>query len=385
MKKDFDVDIIWKQVNSAITKAEENQLSEWAEGNPKREDFYRKTTSFFKDGSSIRNQDINIPEAKRKVSYRIFVLRQLRNSYRIAASVLLIVAIGAISITIHRNIQSEKVAEKIQPGEAKATLILSDGSRHSLEKLDNTELKESGALIVNSGKELNYETLPAKNKLHLKALSKRFNTLNVPRGGEYILKLSDGTKVWLNSETVLTYPLQFGKKERKVELIGEAFFEVQHDAERPFKVELNGQVIEVLGTSFNINAYPDKTYAETTLAEGSIDVSIMGAENSVLLEPGFQCQVNKLDKSYVVSKVDVRKIIAWKFGNYMFEEETLENMISTLSRWYDFTYSFENKDSRQLKFTGKLKRTDRIDDILTIIESTNEVKFKVEEKRVFIY
>ena len=385
MKKNLDIQIIWKKKYQKLTALEEEQLSDWMKDDQERADFYKNATSFFASGSKIRKENINVSKAKRKVWYKIFILPRLKSIYRVAAVVFLIVSLGAISMELYRNFQTRESAGAIKPCEAKATLILSDGSRHSLEKWENNELKEKGALIVNSGKELNYETLPTTNKLRQKDLSERFNTLKIPRGGEYILKLSDGTKVWLNSETVLTYPLQFDKNERKVELIGEAFFEVKHNPAKPFKVEIKGQVIEVLGTSFNVNAYPDKYYSATTLADGSVKVKINGTGNTVLLEPGFQCQVNKSDKNYSVSKVNVRKVIAWRYGNYMFEDETLENMISTLSRWYDFTYSFENEKSRQLKFTGKLKRTDKFEDILTIIENTNEVKFKVEEKRVIIY
>uniref|UniRef100_UPI003216DD21 FecR family protein n=1 Tax=uncultured Draconibacterium sp. TaxID=1573823 RepID=UPI003216DD21 len=384
MKEYLDISIIWKKVHQRTSNAEEEELREWVNKNTARKEYFQKKTNFFLYGSSIKPEDIDVVKAKRKVSIRIFILPKLRTFSKVAA-----VFVGIIAVTFlfrqYLNIESSAVIEKIEPGTAKATLVLSDGSSHNLEKQENKQLKDQGSVIINKGKEINYKDNSAKNKLQLKKLRAHDNSLIIPRGGEFLLTLSDGTKVWLNSETTLTYPLLFNKNERKVKLIGEAFFEVTRNPDSPFRIEVHDQVVEVLGTSFNINAYPDKNTTYTTLVEGSVKVNINETEESILLKPGFQCQVNKTNKQSAIIQVNVREVIAWKDGSYMFEDESLEEMMSILSRWYDFSFSFKNQQLRQLKFNGRLKRTDKFEDILTIIENTNEVKFKVEEKQVFIY
>ncbi|KJF45373.1 FecR family protein [Draconibacterium sediminis] len=384
MTEYFDISIIWKKVHKITSTAEEEELTKWVNENTARKEYFQKKTNFFQYGSSIKPENIDVTKAKRKVSFRIFVIPKLRTFSKVAAVFVGIVAVTFFSQFYH-NIESSTVVEEIKPGTAKATLILSDGSSHNLEKPKNKQLEDQGSVIVNKGKEINYKDSSAKNKLQLKKLRTRYNSLIIPRGGEFVLTLSDGTKVWLNSESTLTYPLLFNNNERRVKLIGEAYFEVTHNPDSPFRIEVNSQVVEVLGTSFNVNAYPDKNATYTTLVEGSVKVNINETEESILLNPGFQCQVNKTDNQSAIIQVNVREVIAWKDGSYIFENESLEEIMSILSRWYDFSFSFENQQVCQLNFNGKLKRTEKFEDILTIIENTNEVKFKVEEKQVFIY
>ena len=385
MKDLFDISIIWKKVNSKLAEKEEKELQDWIGDNRERKDYSNKVYSYFESGSKIKTKDINVEKAKRKVAFSVFVRPKIQNAFKVAAIFIGIVATAFFLQQTNKNNPTAESTVQIEPGKAKANIILSDGSRHYLDEENLQELKEKGTVILSSGNQLNYKTESLSDELNLTRLKSRYNTINIPRGGEFFVQLSDGTKVWLNSETTLTYPLQFGNKERKVELIGEACFEVKHDPERPFKVELAGQVIEVLGTTFNVNAYADESKTSTTLLEGSVKIYLDGGQEDVLLKPGTQCELNKTDQSYLVSEVDVRKVIAWRDGNYLFDNATVEEMMVTLSRWYDFTFNFENQNARQVRFNGKLKRTDKFEDILTIIEKTYEVKFKVKERNVIIY
>ncbi|MCE4566409.1 FecR family protein [Maribellus sp. CM-23] len=385
MKNKLDVGIIWKKIHRQTNDLEEKELASWMKNHPERQEFYKKTSSYFETGSQIEIKDIDVSSAKKKIYFQLFILPKLRFFARGAAVFIGIAVIAFLFNEIQTKTISEKFVKRIEPGSSKATLILSDGSRHTLEEASNKKLKEKGTIIISSGKQLNYEALSSEKSEDLRQLTKRYNTLNIPRGGEFFLSLSDGTKVWLNAETRLSYPIQFEEKERKVELIGEAYFEVTPHNDRPFRIVTNGQVIEVLGTSFNVNAYPDEDLISTTLVEGSVKIKVDETGQDILLEPGFQCRIDKSNKTSAVSKVNVLNFIAWKDGDYVFDNETLEEMMSTLSRWYDFTYSFENNIPRQLRFDGKLKRTDKFEEILTIIENTNEVKFKIEEKNVIIY
>lgn len=385
MKDFFDISIIWKKVNQKVSKQETNAIEDWIEDKSDRRDYAEKTYSYFETGPKIKTADIDVAKARQKVSYSVFIKPKIIKAYKVAA-----VLIGLVSMVFFLQYIGSKnqVSEhkvKIEPGKAKATIVLSDGSRHYLDEENPQAINEKGAIILNSGKKLDYKTESTSNILHLKQLESRYNTIKIPRGGEFFLSLSDGTKVWLNSETTITYPIRFGDKERKVELVGEAYFEVEHNSEKPFKVEIEGQVIEVLGTTFNVNAYTDERKTFTTLVTGSVKIDLDKVQDEILLTPGSQCEVNNVDKSYSISQVDVRGAIAWVNGSYMFDGVTLEEMMVTLSRWYDFTFNFERDNVRRLSFNGKLKRTDNFEDILTIIENTNEVKFKVKERNVIIY
>ncbi len=385
MKDFFDISIIWKKVNQELSEKEADNLLDWIGDEEDRKDYAEKSYSYFETGPKIKTADINVAKAKRKVSFLIFIKPKIIKAYKVAAVFVGIVSIVFVLHQISRNHLVAESSDRIEPGKAKATIVLSDGSRHYLDEENPQELNEKGAVILNSGNKLDYKTEPGSDSFHLERLRSRYNTIKIPRGGEFFLRLSDGTKVWLNSETTITYPLQFGDKERKVKLIGEACFEVEHNPEKPFKVEIERQVIEVLGTTFNVNAYADENKTSTTLVEGSVKVNLGGDQDDVLLTPGYQCEVNKMDKSYFVSQVDVRSVIAWRDGDYMFDNATLEEMMVKLSRWFDFNFDFKTDIARKLRFTGKLKRTDKFEDILTIIENTNEVKFKVNERNVIIY
>ena len=384
MKDFFDISIIWKKVNSKLTEQETNDLQNWIGNKQERKDYVDKVYSFFKTGSKIKTKDIDVGKAKQKVSFHIFVVPKIKVVFKIAAVFIGIVSIVFFLPRINKDSLTTENEVKIVPEKGLATIVLSDGSRHYLDKENPQELKEKGAVILNSGNKLDYNAEVLSNK-QLKGLTARYNILNIPKGGEFFLRLSDGTKVWLNCETTFTCPLQFGDNERKVELVGEAYFEVEHNPEKPFKVVIGGQVIEVLGTKFNVNAYSDNSKSSTTLVEGLVKININGGKEDVLLKPGFQCAVNKEDQSNLVSKVDVRKVIGWREGYYMFEDATLEEMILIFSRWYDFTFIFKNDYARMLRFTGRLKRTDNFEDILTIIENANEVNFEVKEKNVIFY
>lgn len=385
MREFLDISTIWKQVNSRLTEEEENDLLDWVGSEKGRKEYVQKVHSYFENGPLITNEDIDTAKAKRKVTYELFVRRRLRKFYRVAAIFSAIVVVGLVWQHLGTHNQTSIDVKQIQRGRPRATLVLSDGSRHNLEFETSNDIKDKGHLILNSGKQLDYRTESTSSKKQIKKLTSRFNTLSIPRGGEYFLTLSDGTKVWLNSESILTYPLKFGSNERKVELIGEAFFDVTHDKDKPFRVKVNGQEIEVLGTTFNVNAYADKNEITTTLVSGLIKIDIKDTDEKVILNPGFQFQLNKAERLHSVSKVNTRLATAWLKGYYLFDDATLEEMILTLSRWYDFEFDFKEEQARTLRFSGKLKRTERFEDILTIIENTNEVKFEIIERNVIIY
>ena len=204
-----------------------------------------------------------------------------------------------------------------------------------------------------------------------------YNTITVPRGGEYSLVLSDGTRVWLNAETELTYPTVFGKGERKLMLKGEACFEVVTDTARPFIVESFYNRVEVLGTRFNVSAYTGKSAVKTTLLRGKVKVS--NRKGQLVLSPGEQavCLEEEIEKC----EVDARAVAAWVDGTFEFENMSLGEITDQLGRWYDVDFVFADQQLKAITFTGAATRYRELDFVLRMLEELARVRFQLEIKR----
>ena len=205
-----------------------------------------------------------------------------------------------------------------------------------------------------------------------------FNTITIPRSGEYKLVLSDGTKVWLNSDSKLEFPNTFVGDERRVKLAGEAYFEVAKNKAKPFRVEVDRVEVVVLGTSFNIHAYDEAV--KTTLVEGAVKLNVAGKAYS--LSPGFEANVDQGGVKIV--KSDVYEQIAWKDGRFVFREKRLEEVMSILSRWYDFEIFYQNAAVKDLHFTGNIPRHATINEVLKFLERTHLVHFSVVGRTVIV-
>lgn len=206
-----------------------------------------------------------------------------------------------------------------------------------------------------------------------------------PRGGEFKVTLEDGTEVWLNADTQLRYPEAFGDDERRVAVTGEAYFKVAKDAARPFYVETAGQVVRVYGTEFNVHAYPEDRDVATTLVEGSIalhDATGNGAQ--LMLTPGHQALFNKQSHEASVKAVDTEVVTSWRSGSFVFENQTLAEIMLTLSRWYDFDYTFADKDLARTEFMGSIPRYGQFADVVSILEASGGMKIQVKGKNVII-
>ncbi|TKG96639.1 FecR family protein [Puteibacter caeruleilacunae] len=382
MKKNIDFSIIWRKLNQRLGVEEEGKLNDWLDEDARRKDYFERAQQYKREGSKVE-QLIDIEGSRKKVAKKIFIYPRIRKIINVAAIFIgVIVLVGGAKL-YYDSLAPVQQVTLIEPGRTKATLILSDGSKYDLDASHKNVFKEKDAVIVKTGKELAYKSQSPKFKLRKKKQTK-INTLKVPRGGEFFLVLSDSTKVWLNSESVLRYPVIFDKDHRTVELIGEAYFEVAHNASKPFHVKTDKQTIQVLGTSFNINAYPDENVNYTTLVEGKVDVVSAIDLLHHRLEPGMQCVYDKQNDKTDVKTVNVAEYISWKDGKYIFRNKSLEDMMYTLARWYDVHVTFANSRSRKVKFKGNLRRKDKFEDILTIIETTNEVKFEINGKNVTI-
>ena len=209
--------------------------------------------------------------------------------------------------------------------------------------------------------------------------------LTTPRGGEFKVTLEDGTEVWLNAESQLRYPAEFEGAERRVQVSGEAYFHVAKDAERPFYVETAGQVIRVTGTEFNVNAYADDSQVFTTLVSGGITTRLLsGNGGELVLTPGHQTVMQMGSNRISVRSVDTDIVTSWTRGKFVFENQTLEQMMRALSRWYDFEYEFADEQSRQTVFMGSMPRYGDFSEVLEILEKSGGLRFRQHGRMIII-
>lgn len=303
--------------------------------------------------------------------------------YKLAYTCIIIIILVNCWFLFYPNKKTEivsptvKTENLIHPGSNQAVLTLADGSRIMLADEENPgEITRHRMLNVKDG-HLSY-----KIKGVLPQGDAGQHLLQIPRGGQYQLLLSDGTKVWLNSASSLSYPVIFDAPERMVQLTGEAYFEVKTDPDRPFIISTGSQKVEVIGTRFNMNVYPDEPYAATTLIEGSLYVSHAGQQR--ILRPGFQALSSSGNSKIRIRKADVSAEIAWKDNYFIFEDEPLESILRRMSRWYDFNLQYENADLGKQRFTGSLSRDKNLIQLLRSFEMTRKVRFRTSGKVLIV-
>jgi transmembrane sensor len=308
----------------------------------------------------------------------------------VAASLLAILSIG-LYLYSNRTVDtqlalsdSEILKEKviIKPGGDKAVLTLSDGSKIILEDAKKGLLANQAGVSIQktADGELLYSF--AKNDINITENIPSeviYNKIETPFGGKYQINLPDGSKVWLNSASTLRFPAFFSGDTREVELNGEAFFDIAKNPEKPFKVITKDQVVEVLGTQFNINSYSDEESFKTTLIEGS--VKIIYKDRVVLLSPGQQFQPNL--KSSKVVEADTEEVTAWKDGYFLFKDEDIQSIMRKVSRWYNVEVTYSG-DIPDVGFGGNISRSKDIDEVLNVLQLTNAVHFKVEGRRITV-
>jgi ferric-dicitrate binding protein FerR (iron transport regulator) len=207
-----------------------------------------------------------------------------------------------------------------------------------------------------------------------------YNKLTTPRGGQFKLILPDGSRIWLNAASSITYPLTFGPGERKVAITGEAYLEVVKNAARPFKVLVNGMEIVVLGTKFNINAYTNEPVINTTLLEGAVRIN-KGA-NSCLLKPGEQLQVSPDGSFSVKNEVDTASAVAWKDGMFSFNDEDIASIMRQVNRWYDAQIVYEARIPHH--FIGTIPRNVQVSKLLTMLELTGRLRFRIDGRKITV-
>ena len=307
-----------------------------------------------------------------------------RTWWAAAASVIVLLSLGYFFFKKQDTPQVAKIlppAELLNdaaPGGNKAILTLGNGQTIILDSADNGTLSTQGSSIITklADGQIAYE---GNNILSPNEIV--YNTISTPRGGQYNLTLSDGSKVWLNAESSLRFPASFSGNERIVELTGEGYFEVAHDKEKPFKVSLRSSEIEVLGTHFNVNSYEDEKNFKATLLEGSIKVN--NGTKSVIIKPGQQALINPSSGTIAInSNPNLEEVIAWKNGLFYFDNTDIKDVMRQVGRWYDLEVVFEGNVADR-KITGKIYRNVNVSKVLRIMEAL-KIEFKIEGQTVTV-
>ncbi|SMO38814.1 FecR family protein [Solitalea koreensis] len=305
--------------------------------------------------------------------------------YAAAAIILFILSFSVYFISNQRHTESSKSLvvkndRDILPGGNKATLILADGSSVVLGNLKKGVIaNEENAVITKNEEGYVVYNVNAKETV----TEVELNTLSTPNGGTYLVELSDGTKVWLNAATSLKYPTMFKGKERLVELTGEAYFEVAKNKEMPFRVKSNDQVVEVLGTHFNINTYSNEPDVKTTLLEGSVRIKQLSSGVEKLLVPGQKAVLKPLQSGISLQKTNLDDAIAWKNGEFSFHNSDLKAIMRQLERWYSIEVKYEGNVVNQ-SFGGSTFRNENLSEVLKVLE-LGGVRFKKEGNVITVY
>lgn len=313
-------------------------------------------------------------------------LLQLRKSrffnYRLvtAAAAIALIAAGGWLFAVRSGSSTSVYENDVDPGSTKATLTLANGQKITLDDAKKGKLADQLGISVSKTEngQLIY-TVAGKSGLSDEI---SYNTLETPAGGQYQLILPDGTKIWLNAGSSLKYPASFASlKERRVTLKGEAYFEVSHHKDLPFRVQTPKQTVEVLGTHFNVNAYTDEPDTKTTLLEGSVKVLPENKAQVMMLKPGQQAQVGADNE---VISIDTESVTAWKNGDFILKDEDFQATMRKIARWYDVEIVYDESAPKDIELGGWVSRSKHISAVLKIIESTGKVHFKVQGRRVTV-
>ncbi|MEP6614618.1 MAG: FecR family protein [Mucilaginibacter sp.] len=286
----------------------------------------------------------------------------------------------------HRVVKSHKLTQQqkpvkndASPGGNKAVLTLANGSKINLSDVKNGVLASQGQTVLKKDKDgrIIYEA-PVGKTVDSSAI---FNTITIPKGGQYQVVLSDGSKVWLNSASSITFPAAFSRTERKVTITGEVYFEVAKNKSKPFRVVAGEQTVEVLGTHFNINAYTDEDALKTTLVEGSVKITA-GAQ-SVVLKPEQQASMLAGKAGRIkVTTVDTDNVLAWTSGNFQFEKAEIPLIMREAARWYDVDIKYEGEIPKR-RFTGSISRSVNLSELLKMLKYTG-INFKIAGKTIVV-
>lgn len=379
LKRGIDYLIIWKKLNGIQSDDERKILEAWLQDSPKNRNYYSGIIqNYEKEALDITIEEVRQAWNQLRVQTADRPQRKWLKVAQVIAAVVLPVAVTLSFLVLSKDrVDQELKSYEIQPGQSKAILQTERGQSIVLDQ-DHKVFIENKAGVIIGADSLNV----LRYSSHQKTNQLEYNTIKVPRGGEYQLVLSDGTKVWLNSETVLTYPVTFIGDKREVKLVGEALFKVSENNQKPFFVQTTHSKVKVYGTTFNVMSYPDDQEEQTTLVEGS--VAIIYDNEEVKIKPGEQGKIDKKQRRLLVHQVDTALYTAWRDGIFRFEDMTLEALSVKLARWYDVEFFFSGEKLKNKRFTGAVKRETDFEFFLNLISETTKVDISINDNAVLV-
>ena len=384
-KEEHIARLIFLHVQGMTDNAQEKELNEWRSVSPRHEELFQRMLSSEHVEKSI-SRFVKTEEEEergwRQLQQKARSGRSVRKIkwFPYAAAIVLILSVGGVFYFSGDKEQTEILPiakNEVQVPGSRAVLILPDGRKVDLEnEVLRSDLAQSDSLLLVSARSLKYRDIDSPDTTEI------FHTLEIPRGGEYLLTLSDGTMIYLNSESTLSFPVKFQGKERKVYLTGDAYFKVAKNTEHPFVVTAGELEVLVTGTTFGVRAYKDEKDIQTTLESGQVTVRVEG--KSVKLVPNKQVLFNKSTMGLEVRDVDVDLYLAWVDGRLVYDNCPLEKILTDLGRWYNIDVFYSRDELRSYQFSLNMKKHEEFTQVLELIGKTGEVQFEIKDNTVIV-
>ena len=384
-KEEHIARLIFLHIQGMTDNVQEKELNEWRSVSPRHEELFQRMLSSEHVEKSISRFVKTEEEEERgwwQLQQRARSGRSVRKIkwFPYAAAIVLLLSVGGVFYFSGDKEQTEILPiakNEVQVPGSRAVLILPDGRKVDLEnEVLRSDLAQSDSLLLVSARSLKYRDIDSPDTTEI------FHTLEIPRGGEYLLTLSDGTMIYLNSESTLSFPVIFQGKERKVYLTGEAYFKVAKNTEHPFVVTAGELEVLVTGTTFGVRAYKDEKDIQTTLESGQVTVKVEG--KSVKLVPNKQVLFNKSTMGLEVRDVDVDLYLAWADGRLVYDNCPLEKILTDLGRWYNIDVFYSRDELRSYQFSLNMKKHEEFTQVLELIGKTGEVQFEIKDNTVIV-
>ena len=384
-KEEHIARLIFLHIQGMTDNVQEKELNEWRSVSPRHEELFQRMLSSEHVEKSISRFVKTEEEEERgwwQLQQRARSGRSVRKIkwFPYAAAIVLILSVGGVFYFSGDKEQTEILPiakNEVQVPGSRAVLILPDGRKVDLEnEVLRSDLAQSDSLLLVSARSLKYRDIDSPDTTEI------FHTLEIPRGGEYLLTLSDGTMIYLNSESTLSFPVKFQGKERKVYLTGEAYFKVAKNTEHPFVVTAGELEVLVTGTTFGVRAYKDEKDIQTTLESGQVTVRVEG--KSVKLVPNKQVLFNKSTMGLEVRDVDVDLYLAWADGRLVYDNCPLEKILTDLGRWYNIDVFYSRDELRSYQFSLNMKKHEEFTQVLELIGKTGEEQFEIKDNTVIV-
>ena len=386
--REYIVQLIVRQVQGILDDEGQRELLEWRESSPENEVLFQRMTSRVHFEESLKvcemtNEEMEnewkLIRGKTIGSYRLVLKRLLPY----AAILVVALLVGGIWVLGERDslLPDDSLvakAHRVKKIEPQAILVMGDGTTINLKDSVSLAALVSMKMALSADEDVLTYTKGSVDTVI------EYHTMKIPRGGEYVLVLSDGTTVYLNAESELMYPVKFRGNDRRVFLKGEAYFEVTRNERKPFVVEVDEMKVKVLGTAFNVKSYVDEPGVYTTLVQGSVAI-LRDGQPERKIKPGEQAYYNKGVGTLSVSPVDVNEFTAWKDGLFYFKDIALEEILRIVARWYDLEIFYMNQSAKSVVYSGKLPMYSSVEDVLRKFEISGDVRFELKGRTLTVF